>query len=457
MTQDKRPCTIRELAGMPVMTRETGRKLGNVKDIIFDPPAGRLAAVTIESAGFFGPRRRFLKMDDIRSIGEDAIMVDSDAVLRRPENEPNLRNTVDRGNTLTAKTIVTEDGNILGNVSDVHISPDSGEALRYEVSGGAVSDAQTGRSTFPVPNALVVGPDAIVVPDSVEQQMEAQAPGGLAGAYAGTKEGAADYWSRVKEWWHGVTQSAVDKEADYALGKVAGADVMDDQGNPIVRGGEEITEREVVRARVSGKVHQLALAAGWGVTRSGYESARERASAATQERAAAFVVGKKANETIRDDDGNVIVRKNAVIDQEDVDQARAAGKLSALTASVTAAGAKGVLGAIGDKTQSALQSGRGYVSGAAEQMGQNRLTAQQREIAVGKVSATDIRDDEGNVLVAEGEVFTPMALQALEDQGRLGQIRLMPVMGPERTAGQVSEVPRIELLVRAEDAHSHRD
>ena len=71
-------------------------------------------------------------------------------------------------------------------------------------------------------------------------------------------------------------------------------------------------------------------------------------------------------------------------------------------------------------------------------------------MALGKVSAVDIRDDRGNTLIAEGEVFTPMIIEQLESEGRLDQIRLMPVMSPDRTPGEM-QVPRIELLVRTED------
>lgn len=430
---------------MPIMTLETGRKLGNVKDIIFDPVAGRLEALTIESNGFFGPKRWFLLTENIRSIGEDAIMVDTGRALRNSDNARREADIVDLNNTLAGKTVVTENGDILGSVSDVYIDADTGKALRYEVSGGAVSDVGSGRRVFPVPEALVVGPDALVVPDSVENEMQAQEPGGLTAAYRGTAEGARDVWDDIKEWWAGVTKSATDKEAEYALGKTAGSNVTDDAGNLIVAEGDEITERDVVRARVSDKVHQLALAAGWGATRKGYESARESVTKATQDQEAKYVLGKKSDRTIRDDQGNVIVFKNQTIDQEDIDQAKQAGKLGALTASVGAGGAKG-----------AYQSVKGGVTGAGEEYGRRRLTTQQRDMAQGKVSAVDISDDEGNLLIAEGEMFTPMVLDKLENENRLDQIRLMPVMGPERAPGEI-QVPRIELIVRAEDAHARRD
>lgn len=441
---------LSQLAGMPVMTRETGRNLGNVKDIIFNPQSGMLVALALESSGFFSPHRWFLPTGEISSIGEDAIMVATGRALKKQEYARDLADTVERGVVLTGKTVVTEDGNILGNVVDVTIDPDTGKALRYIISGGAFSDVQTGRRAFPVPDALVVGADALVVPNSVERKMEAQEPGGLAGAYAGTKAGAESFWTRVQDWWSGVTRSAMDKETDFALGKTAGADVTDDMGNLIVGAGEEITEREVVRARVADKVHQLALAAGWGVTRGGYESAREKVAGAAEEQEARFVLGKKADKAVLDDQGNVIVAKGEEIDQADVDQAREAGKLGELTSSVTAAGAKGAFGAARRKTGEAYESAREYVSGTREQVSRGRLSAQQRDMALGKVSAVDIRDDRGNTLIAEGEVFTPMIIEQLESEGRLDQIRLMPVMRPDRTPGEM-QVPRIELLVRTED------
>ena len=466
MPEERKKCRLTELTGMPVITRVTGKKIGNVKDVLFDPESGKLDAVTVESSGFFSRKRRFILMGDIRSLGEDAIMLEDTRALKKPDGAPKEQRIVDEGFPLMGKMVITEDGTNLGNVSDVIIDPDDGTARMYEVSGGTFHDVGTGRRVFPIPRALVVGRDALIVPNATKEEMEAQEPGGLEAAYKQTAAGTAGLWDDIKAWWSKTTGRAAsataEREVSFALGKVAGSTVTDDMGNVIVDEGETITNVEVVRARASGKLHQLALAAGWGATKRGYESARGRVTEAARGHEEQFVLGKEVDRTIRDDDGQVIIWKGDVVTQDIVDRALETGKLEALTGSVAAGAARGAAQQVGDKTKEYAERGREFASGTVEKAGEAReaagerkLTAQQREMALGKVSATDIIDRESNEVIRAGEIFTPMILDHLEEEDLLDKIRLSPLMGPERiSAGGEAPVPRIELVVcREEERH----
>lgn len=459
MAECEKVCRLSQLVGLPVYTLGDGRRLGNVKDVIFTPESGKLDAVTLEWPGFVRPLRRFLFLSDMKSLGKDAIMIQDASVLKDPQSARDEDRIVDAGSTLMGKHVFTDCGIDLGNIADVIINADTGLAEKYEVSGGTFSDVQSGRRVFPVPSALVVGSDAIVVPSSVESQMEAQEPGGLAGAYQQTQAGAGGLIGRMSDWWNrtrsGAAQAASEREADYVIGKKAGSAVTDDSGEVIVAEGDPINDDVVNRARTAGKLHQLALSAGYGATRSGYQTAMgrvtetgRRAASAAQERGVQYLLGKTAGRPVMDDSGNPIVDEGDVITQPVVDRAREAGKLQELTGSVAVAQASGLAQSTKD-----LVGQAGQKAGAAgESVSAQRLTAEQREMAKGKVSAVDIRDASGVIIVHEGEIFTPMMLSRLEGEGLLDQIHLKPIMGPERVSGE-GGTPCIELIVRGEEVH----
>jgi hypothetical protein len=238
------------------------------------------------------------------------------------------------------------------------------------------------------------------------------------------------------------------------LGKTAGSAVQDDYGNIIVAEGEEITDVTVTRARAAGKLHQLALAAGWGATRAGYETARERVTSATQERGEAYIVGKNVDRTIRDDEGTVIIWSGDTVTPEAAARARSAGKLGDMVRSVATSQLRSGSRQATQEAQGWLGSVRERAGAAGAEMGERRLTAEQREMASGKVAANDIVDKEGNIVIRAGEIFTPMMLSHLDEEGLLDQIHLKPVIEQDRAAGE-GGAPCIELVVRAEDVH-HR-
>lgn len=460
MADSDRKCRLTDLAKTPVVAKDTGRKLGTVKDVIYDPNAKQLDAVTLESRGFVGPSRWFLLQSDIQSVGSDAVMVETAEVLHRPRTVPHQRQVVREGVTLIGKSVMSESGTLLGRISDVIIDPHTGKASRYEISGGALRDVQAGRRSFPVPQAMLVGHDALIVPDSVEQQMAAEEPGGLAGAYKGTAEGAAGYGSRIRQWWdrtsRGAAKATAERESQFALGKTAGSTVLDDYGNVIVDEGEQITDDTVRTAKASGKLHQLALAAGWGATRGGYEAARQRITRATEDREQAYVIGKEVDQTIYDEDGSVILWTGAVVTQETAAEARRAGKLHEVAQAVASSQMKTGSRNASEEAQGWLNTLKEKTGAAGTEMSQRKLSSQQRSMAQGQVSAVEITDREGNIVIREGEIFTPMMLAHLEEEDLLNQIHLKPTAGPEHAAGQAG-APCIELIVKAEESHPREE
>jgi len=351
--------TGKQLIGMPVIALADGENKGAVHDVIYSPGEGRLLAFTVtRGGGLFSSGDTFLlDAQSLHALGEDAITITDDTVLQPLGGGSDVRTYEEQaGEPVLGKRLMTENGKFLGAIDDVLVDRQSRRVVAYEVSGGLVHDMMKGQTDVPVDHIISIGHDVVIVPEFVEGQVE-EATGGLAAVADAAKQKATQAYEATAEKVAEVrTSTAValeQKEADFARGKTAGRDVFLDDANtePLVRQGEIITDAHISRAIPAGKMHALALAAGYAHASDLAESARDKASDLTQaarskaadlsesakERYGDTLVGKTTGRAVVSDAGVLIVPDNHVVTETDVFAARSAGKLGDLSAAVGAA------------------------------------------------------------------------------------------------------------------------
>lgn len=147
----------------------TGKKLGQVYDLLFDDE-GVLRGVQLDAKGIWrkGP---FIPVEQIKSIGEDALTVETDdASNTHPSNQ--FHSVIDGDEKLKGKPVITTNGVELGIVEDVYFHEDMGTIVGYELTDGFLSDVTRGRKVLPKREPYTVGSDAIVVPQEMESQLQ---------------------------------------------------------------------------------------------------------------------------------------------------------------------------------------------------------------------------------------------------------------------------------------------
>lgn len=143
-----------DVTGLPVVMIDSGLQLGRVKDVVFDFGRGRLTGLVVSRRG----RDIFLPFDLVHSLGQTAVTVGAEAVLLPAD--PAQATPIPKG-----RRVLTRDGQVLGQVDDVIFDPDSGAVWGYEVTGGFITDFVDGRRAVPLTDEIVIGPDAMVVPE----------------------------------------------------------------------------------------------------------------------------------------------------------------------------------------------------------------------------------------------------------------------------------------------------
>jgi uncharacterized protein YrrD len=162
------------IRGLPVVTISGGEDVAEVRDLIYNPEAGRVVGMTLNKRGFLaGRRREVLPAETIHAIGRDAVMVADEASLLHPGTAPDEVGSPPEGRDVIGNEVLTEQGTKLGRVKDVVVLVGSAG----EVVGYAIETASQGTGYIPLPSQLAVSGSALVVPDPTQDYVESDLVG----------------------------------------------------------------------------------------------------------------------------------------------------------------------------------------------------------------------------------------------------------------------------------------
>lgn len=155
--------TADNLIGMTVLSRSTGNRLGAVQDLYIDPIEGVLKGVTVQMPdGKFGG----IDYKNIYSFGQDAVMANDDESIVAIKDDW-VENHSHAKKHLVGTKIVTESGNLLGQVAAIHVRLSAPPIVVYEVRE-TILDKLLGRGFFVLASAgraLSDNAERIVVPE----------------------------------------------------------------------------------------------------------------------------------------------------------------------------------------------------------------------------------------------------------------------------------------------------
>lgn len=383
----------KELLGRPIVAIDNGERIDTVHDLIFDHQANEVMGLLVDEGGWFRSAR-VVPFAAVRSIGEDAIMVDSAESVTSTREDGRLADLLDSKVSLLGMTLLTTDGQNLGKLADVFFDEHSGHVEGYEATGGIFSDLSSGRTFVPAPEHVQIGHDAAIVPISVASAMQEQDPGGLKGAVQSAGES-------IKQGYGNIAEATKERQREYVVGKTAGGDIALEDGTVLVSKGDTITEEHAQKADEAGKLTALATSATGAVLSEKYGDVKERVQGgyedlrgATAERQRGFVVGKTASRDVIAEVApgvqEVIVHEGDTVTEFHAARAEETGKLGELLA---AAGG----GAIAEGIQNLRETVGEKVEAAR---------GPSVEDTLGRRVRTDVRSPAGSLIAAQGQIVT---------------------------------------------------
>lgn len=155
--------SVKALVGKPVISVESGDKLGTIADALLDDENVRLVGLVI-SGGMLG-KEHVLPFELVTTLGGDTVLVRSQAGIlgAREWKESGIRAT--RSSTLKGRPVVTATGHRLGEISDLLVDAQTGAFDALEVASRDFGGLRTKRTQVRPGADIRIGPDAVVVPD----------------------------------------------------------------------------------------------------------------------------------------------------------------------------------------------------------------------------------------------------------------------------------------------------
>jgi len=161
----------RDMIGLPVISVETGSQVGLAKDLLLNDE-WKIEAVLLETKHWFSSPA-CIEWNDVLAFGEDAITIPCEEVVKVMEDHRPLHSLVGGHKKVKGLPVITVNGQQLGIVEDVYLEDKMGKhVIGYELSEGFITDVREGRKWLPIPESVILGEDAIVVPVHCNEELK---------------------------------------------------------------------------------------------------------------------------------------------------------------------------------------------------------------------------------------------------------------------------------------------
>jgi uncharacterized protein YrrD len=444
-----------DIVGKPIVAYDTGKKVGRVRDLIFDQERNYLVALLVQERGFMSDAR-VLPLAAIQSIGMDAAIVSKAEYIIPAKLDSKVAEILDRNNIMNGTHIMTVSGQDLGKMVDLYFDETTGAIEGYEVSGGIFADAYSGRSFVPAVQTLRIGENYAFVPAMVAELMEEQV-GGIKAAIQDTSDKvqsaahkAGEQISEVRRQTTTQIANAIvdpDSQKQFVLGRKTESEVLRPDGSVFLTPGKIVTMADAMTAENIGILDRLYRATGGNLAEDAKQRASEigqdvadKASAVAQDltqkantTTARYTIdqalGRRAANVVRTRDGLIVAAPGQIVTQKTIERAqtyhleeallRSVGLSTTTAAKSSANEALDAAGYAADRMGNRFQSGLSQSIEWAKQTGEklrtqttHALEEQQIKGALGRPATRVILDKQDRVILNAGELITHQSIEA---------------------------------------------
>ena len=160
----------RKYLSLPIISLQEGQQIGFVKSLILSADTKSLAAIVVDSKGFFKDQR-IIPYSKVVSVGDDVITIDKESHVEKTSNLPELLNLVKEKLTIIGTKMVTESGKTLGTADEYYVDPNTGKITQIEISGGKLEGLLSGKAWISAEYITTLGHDAIITQKGSENSL----------------------------------------------------------------------------------------------------------------------------------------------------------------------------------------------------------------------------------------------------------------------------------------------
>lgn len=161
-----------EILGLPVISADNGKKIGIIKEVLFDKNTKSVVGFLLEPKSFASRKNVVLKKD-VLSLGDDALIINDEANIVNLREVDKKSITKSKNNSLIGLRVLTKKGEDLGVVKDVLFDPRFGTIDGVLLSDGLLQDIVNGRNLLPLFGKVEFGDENILVEkEAVEEILD---------------------------------------------------------------------------------------------------------------------------------------------------------------------------------------------------------------------------------------------------------------------------------------------
>lgn len=374
-----------DLIDKAIIAYDTGRRIARVQDLVFDQGDNQLIGFLVNESGLFRSAK-VIPLGAVKAIGLNAIIVADDRAIVSATEVPQIHKVLERDLVLKGTRVLTTDGRYLGSVVDLYFDDRTGKIEGYEASGGLFADAYSGRSFIPAPYDVKIGEEITFVPPAIADLMAEQVGGVL-----------------------GVVQTAgsrLQESSEVANQKIQEAAVAT---NARIQQGVE-SANIMLQDAANGTSDRFA------------QGSRSAATAVTNglidpEEQLVYVVGKQLDRDVATKDGTMFAMKDQPITLPLAEEAQREGILDRLYRATGGSLTAGIDRRFQDATDRAETHLQGTTSSANSALS-NTLARMGVDRAKGRRAQRLLRDENGSIIVAPGQIVTDIAIERAKVYGR---------------------------------------
>jgi uncharacterized protein YrrD len=153
----------KDFLGLEVISLEDASVAGEVGGVILDARENRVAGFLVD-LGIF--EAKGLAFSEVRSIGEDAVMIESTSLVRPISEHRELERLVLQEVFISESMVITDQGDIVGSAGDFFVDPSNGRLRAIELR--VENDRGEGSYVLPMSAVVAVGADLVMISANYE-------------------------------------------------------------------------------------------------------------------------------------------------------------------------------------------------------------------------------------------------------------------------------------------------
>lgn len=150
-----------DLIGLPVISKETGKKIATIKEIIYSEKKNKVVGFLVNEGGFFR-EAKLIQFNNVDSIGKDALIIENENLVEKSSFLPEINQLINE-KKIAEDEILTEDGESIGHIRDIIIDVGNGTVLGFILTEGLIQDLKEGRNVLPYNIETIFGENSIII------------------------------------------------------------------------------------------------------------------------------------------------------------------------------------------------------------------------------------------------------------------------------------------------------